>query len=249
MVALAITNLIPGLVKGLGNFVYTIFSPIEKLFSNVGKGTVGFFQILISVSELNKENIALEEKNNLLETEIVKLNDIAKENETLKQMLGISKSDNLELEMASITGKDIQGLQDWILVDKGEKQGISTGMTVISPERALVGRIIEVSKTFSKVMLINSKDSSIAARLENSRIEGLVKKYEKGGIFMDFIPKTEKLEIGERIITSGTDNSHIKGVFIGKIETIDLSENQIFQKITIAPAVDFSKLEYVIIIK
>jgi rod shape-determining protein MreC len=122
-------------------------------------------------------------------------------------------------------------------------------MTVVSPEKALVGRISEVLGGYSKVVLINSKDSNIAAILENTRIEGLVKKDERGGIFMDFIPKTEKLELKERIITSGSDNLYPKGIFIGEIETIDLSENQIFQKITIAPAVNFSKLEYVLIIK
>lgn len=249
IVSLTIINLIPGLTKGLGNFIYTIFSPIEKLFSNIGKGIINFFQILISVGGLNKENIALREKNIALEAEIANLKTIKKENDALKQALNISKSDQIIIEVASIAGKDIQGLQDWILINKGTKQGLKTGMTVISGEKALVGRISEVSEGFSKVMIIDSKDSSIAAILENSRTEGLVKKSEKGGIFMDFIPKTEQLELGERIITSGTDNFYFKGIFIGTVETIDLSENQIFQKITIAPAVNFSKLEQVLIIK
>lgn len=248
-VVLATINLIPGLNKGLGNFVYTIFSPIEKLFSNIGKGITGFFQVLISIGKLNKENLSLTEENATLKSEIVKLEEIQKENNVLKQALNISQSDQLTIDVASIVGKDIQGLQDWILINKGTKQGLTVGMTVISPEKALVGRINEVLGDYSKVMLINSKDSNIAAMLENTRVEGLVKKDEKGGIFMDFIPKTEKLELKERIITSGTDNLYPKGIFIGEIETIDLSENQIFQKITIAPAVNFSKLEQVLIIK
>jgi len=50
-------------------------------------------------------------------------------------------------------------------------------------------------------------------------------------------------------LTSGMDTIYPRGILIGKIEKIDLSQNQLFQKITITPAVDFSKLEEVFIIK
>jgi len=249
IIVLVIINLIPGLNKGLGNFVYKIFSPITRLFSNIGKGFANFFHVLASISNLNKENISLKEKNTTLESEIITLKEIEKENDILKKALNISKLDQLTIDVASVVGKDIQGLQDWILINKGAKQGLMVGMTIISAEKALVGRISDVSESFSRVMLINSKDSNIAALLENSRVEGLVKRNEGGGIFMDFIPKTEKLEPGERIITSGTDNLYSRGIFIGTVGTIDLSDNQIFQKITIIPTVNFSKLEQVLIIK
>ncbi len=249
VIALAIINLIPGLTKGLGNFVYTIFSPIERLFSGVGNGIINFFQMLTSISDLNKENLVLREKNLILESELVQLKETQKENDVLKQALNIVKSEHLTLDTAIVVGKDIQGLQDWILINKGSKRGIKENMTVISPEKALVGRIISVSDSFSKIMLINDKESVISALIEDSRTEGLIKKDEKGGIFMDFIPKTEKLELNKRIITSGMDNLYRKGIFIGTIETIDLSDNQIFQKIRIVPAINFSELEYVLILK
>ncbi|MCX6730024.1 MAG: rod shape-determining protein MreC [Candidatus Portnoybacteria bacterium] len=249
IIILVVVNLIPGLNKGLGSFVYTVFSPVGKLFSNTGRGVTGFFQILTSIGKLNKENILLREKNTMLESEIVMLKETQKENDALKSALNISKSDQLTIDVASIIGRDIEGLRDWILINKGTKQGLAVGMTVISPEKALVGRIGEVSERFAKVILVSSKDSNIAAMLESSKTEGLVKRDEKGGIFMDFIPKTEKLELGERIITSGTDNLYFGGIFIGTIGKIDLSDNQIFQKITIIPTVNFSKLEQVLIIK
>ena len=102
VVALAIINLIPGLTKGLGNFVYAVFSPIERLFSNAGKGIINCFQVLISISELNTENLALKEKNIILETEIAELKTIKQENEVLKQALNISKAEQIKTQALSI---------------------------------------------------------------------------------------------------------------------------------------------------
>jgi len=249
IIVLVVINLIPGLNKGLGNFVYKIFSPFTRLFSGIGRGIANFFQMLISIGSLNKENIELRQKNLALETEITQLKEIKKENDFLRQTLEISKTEYSIEEVAMVVGKDIQGIQDWILINKGDNDGIQEGMVVISPEKALVGRIIEVSGGFSKAMLISHKDSTISAILEGNRVEGLVKKSEKGGLFMDFIPNTEKIEINEKVITSGMDNLYSRGIIIGTIESIDPSDNQIFQKIIISPAINFSRLENVIIIK
>jgi rod shape-determining protein MreC len=184
-----------------------------------------------------------------LETEITQLKEVQQENETLRRAINISQKDKPVKEVALIIGKDIQGIQDWILINRGTKHGIITNMVVISPEGALIGKIAEVNDSFSKIALITQKDSVIAGLIEDNRTEGLIKKNNSGGLFMDFIPKTETLEIGDKIITSGMDNLYPKGILIGKIDKIDSSENQIFQKINISPAIDFSKLEQVIILK
>lgn len=249
IIILIIINLIPGLNKGLGNFVYKIFSPIEHLFTKIGDKIIGFFQVTISIGGLNKENVVLLQKNTTLESEITQLKEVQRENDTLRKALNISQNDRPIREVASITGKDIQGIQDWILINRGSKHGIAENMIAISPEGALVGKITEVSNNFSKITLITQKDVVIAGIIENNRIEGLIKRNNKGGLFMDFIPKTEELTIGDRIVTSGMDNVYPKGILIGKIDNIDSSENQIFQKINISLAADFSKLEQVIIIR
>ena len=247
---LVVLNIIPGLSNWLGNFVFKISSPVGGFFIRTGDRMVGFFQILISIKDLTKENIGLRKKNLELETEVTQLKEADRENEILRQGLQISEKNQFIMDIALVVGKDIQGgAQDWILINKGSKQGAEKDMAIISSEMVLVGKIIEVMFNFSKVMLITNKNSIVAALIEGERSEGLVKKEEKGKLFMDFIPRSEKLNLEERIITSGMDNIYPKGILIGKIENIDISQNQLFQKIIITPAVDFSKLEEVFILK
>jgi len=246
---LVFLNFVPSVAGKMGNIIFTVFSPVEKFFIKMGNKVVGFFEITLSIKDLSKENAELSKKNSELESEVTRLKEIERENQILREGLKISEKNQFNLELASVTGKDVQGLQEWILINKGAKDGIGKDMAIISKEMNLVGKIAEVMDDFSKVLLITNKESMVAAIIEGERSQGLIKKEEKGKLFMDFIPRNEKLEIGQRIITSGMDKIFPKGILIGKIETIDLSQNQLFQKTIILPAVDFSKLEEVFIIK
>lgn len=249
IIVLIVINLIPGFNNNLGNFIFKITSPINGFFIKIGNVFSGFFTTLFSIRGLAIENNDLRIQNMKLETEISSLKEIKRRDEALLQAKE-SLKDLVEIKQVGIViWKDIQENQDWILINKGKDHGLEKDMAVVSKEGSLVGKIFEVSKDFSKVMLLTNKESVIATLLENGRNEGLIKKEKQGGLFMDFIPRSEKLEIGERIITSGMDNVYPKGILIGKIESIDFSQNQLFQRIVVFPVVDFNKLEEVFIVK
>ena len=250
ILGLVFLNVFPNISEFLENFVFKIFSPIQKLFIKTGDRMVGFFEITFSIKELGRENTDLKQKNIEIEAELVRLRETERENKILRTALNFSQKEIMLYEIALVVGKEIQGMENWILIDKGAKDGVEKDMPIVSDNFSLIGRIVEVKNNFSKVMLITNKESVVSALIENKRSEGLVQKETGGGkIFMDFIPKDENPEIGENIITSGMDKIYPKGILIGKIENIDLSQNQLFQKITILPSVNFDKLEEVFIVK
>ena len=250
ILGLVFLNLFPNASKTLENFIFKIFSPAQKLFIKTGDSISGFSKILLSIRNLGEENTQLRQKNTELETQVSELKAVKAENEALRSALNFSPKDATVYEMASVVGKNITGGEDWILIDKGTDNGIEKNMAVVSEQFSLVGKVIESGKNFSKVMLITDKNNVVAALIENKRSEGLTQR--EGGsdkIFLDFIPKNENIELGEKILTSGMDNVYPKGILIGKVENIDSSENQLFQKISILPAVDFNKLEEVFVLK
>jgi rod shape-determining protein MreC len=250
ILGLVFLNVFPNISKFLGNFIFKIFSPIQKFFIKTGDRVVGFFEIILSIRDVGKENTELRQKNLEMESELTKLKETERENEVLREALNFSQKNIPLYEIASVVGKEIRGGGDWILIDKGSENGIEKDAVVISRGFSLVGKVIDINSDFSKVLLIINPKSTVAALIENSRSEGLIQKEEGGNkIFMDFVPKNENPEIGEKIITSGMDKVYPGGILIGKIESVDLSQNQLFQKIIIAPATDFDKLEEVLVIK
>jgi rod shape-determining protein MreC len=250
ILGLVFLNVFPNISKFLGNFIFKIFSPFQKFFIKIGDRVAGFFEIILSIKDLGRENTELRQKTLEMESELTKLKETERENGILREALNFSQKGIPLYEIASVAGKEIQGGGDWILIDKGSKDGIEKDAVVISEGFSLVGRIVEVDSDFSKVLLISNSESTVAAIIENSRSEGLVQKTEgENKIFMDFIPKDENPGIGEKIITSGMDKIYPDGILIGKVESVDSSQNQLFQKIIIAPAADFNKLEKVFVVK
>jgi rod shape-determining protein MreC len=250
ILGLVFLNVFPGVSRSLKGVIFKIFSPIQRLFIGTGNDIIGFFEIIISIKNLGSENAELNKKNIEMEAELSRLKETERENKILRETLNFSQKNTPLYEIASVVGKEIQGGGDWILINKGSKNGVEKDNVIISEGFSLVGRVFEVNKDFSKILLITNPNSVVAAIIENKRSEGLIQKEEGGNkIFMDFIPKDENPGIGEKVITSGMDKIYPKGILIGKIENVDLSQNQLFKKVIIAPATDFNKLEEVFIIK
>ena len=243
-------NVFPKTSDFLEASVFKAFSPIQIFFSGIGNKTSGFFKLIASIKDLNSENTELKNKNIELESELIKLKETERENLNLRQALNFSENNVLLYEIASVVGKAVQGGENWILINKGLKDGINADSVIVSDNFSLVGKTVEVYDGFSRVILITNIKNAVAALIEGKRSEGLIQKEEGGNkIFMDFIPKEETPEIGEKVLTSGMDNIYPSGILIGKVESVDQSQNQLFTKVIIDPEVDFLKLEKVFIIK
>jgi rod shape-determining protein MreC len=136
---------------------------------------------------------------------------------------------------------------DYILVDKGKKDGVKEKAAVIATG-ALVGQVSEVYDDYSKIVLITSKDSNILAMLQESRAQGILKGGISGLVLED-ITQDAEIKNGEYVIASGLDGEIPQGTLIGKAGRLKSSSSDLFKNISIEPIVDLSKLEIAFIIK
>ena len=65
---------------------------------------------------------------------------------------------------------------------------------------------------------------------------------------MDYVAATADVKVGDTIVTSGIDGIYPKGFVIGKVEQVDRG-NGIYKAIRVRPAVDFNRLEEVLVVK
>ena len=202
-----------------------ILRPFEILVSEA-RNTLTFWQsAILNIKSIKESNAKLIQENLEIYGKIVKLSQLEEENSLLREQLNLSRK-NYDTRLANIIGRDFQNNRSF-LVDKGTNDGIEPGMAVISKGEMLVGRIVDASYNTAEVQTILDTQSRIAAVSIDSKISGLIRGLGSDIIF-DLIAKNKKPEIGELVISSGTDGIWPRGLIIGKIKQVKSGDNQVF---------------------
>ncbi len=238
--------------KGIRNIFYLISSPVQKVIWQTGKGLSDFGKTIIETKDLKRENTDLKLKNQQLLAENSSLKELRGENEILREALEIGLEEDFKLTLAEIIGKDVS--QDFILINKGSKNGIQKDFPVINQQKVLFGKIDETYKNFSKVMLISNKNSILDVKIQDSdrnntqKIYGVVKGKGDLNVFLDLIPSDVVIKEGDILISSGLGGNLPKGLLVGEIKKKKKNDIKPFQKAEIKPFFDITQTEKLFII-
>jgi len=232
--------------KEIKGFFYFISSPIQKTLWRTGDRVSDFFETISEIKSLKRENEELKLKNQELISQIAQSIELEKENEVLKEALGIGLEKEFKLALAEVVSKDIS--QDSILINKGSKDGITENCPVITQQKTLIGKIDEVYENFSRVILIFNKESSFDVQISETDISGVVKGKGNLQLFLDFVPQEKEIKEGDFIVTTSLGGIFPKGLLVGQIGKVLRSDIEPFQQAKIRPAFDIKELETVFII-
>jgi len=232
--------------KETKNFFYLISSPIQKVFWGAGEKISDFFELITEIKNLQRENKELKLKIQTLEAENVALKELKKENEILREALEIGLEKDFKLTLSQVTGKDIS--QDFILIDKGAEDGILEGLPVVTQKKVLIGKVYQVYRNFSKVLLISNPRSSFDGKVADSEILGVVKGKGNLRVSFDLVPKEKEIEKGDLVVTSALGGVFPAGLLVGEITEVTRSDLEPFQTAQIQPAFSLGGLEKLFII-
>jgi len=215
--------------KEVRSFFYWFSCPIQKIL----------WQTATRTDELKQEN-------QYLTSEIIRLKSLEDENKTLREALNIGLEKEYNLSFADVISKDAS--EDIILIDKGSKDGISQGMNVITAQKVLVGKVVEVFNNYSKVMLIYHKKMSFDVKIGQEEINAIAKGQGNLNIIAGLIPQEKKVFKGDIVSTSGLEGVFPEGLLVGKIEEITKNDIDPFQTAKIEKYLNVSEIKNVFII-
>lgn len=223
--------------------------PFQKIIygasQKIGE-TTSFFS---SISEIKNDNAKLSKENNFLAAEVAKLRQIENENRELREQLELLPRDKFSLIGGFIIGQDPQGSESWVIFDKGEKDGILPGQAVIIDNGILVGKVEEVYASSSKINLLASASSFVNALDMETGAKGIIRGEYGLGLVLDMVTQSDALNVGDTIITSGLGGNVPRGLLVGKIKEIKISDDRLFQKAIVSSRIKYSKLSTVFVIK
>lgn len=245
-----LSNLSIQKMSHIEGFFSGIVMPIQNGLTYMKNKIAGNKSFSTDIKNLQNENEQLQQKNKELEQTVRELEILRSENATLKEYVSLKeKYGQYETIPAYIINKDITNYSDVIIINAGEKDGVAPNMTVIS-DKGLVGHVISVTEDTAKVQTILDTSNTVSATVSTSR-EIIIARGNlgKNNLKATYIPTDANLIEGDKIETSGLGGIYPKGIYIGTIDKIYDTKNITDRYATITPAVDFSTVETVLVIK
>jgi len=111
-----------------------------------------------------------------------------------------------------------------------------------------LGRIIETSWHVSRVLLISDGNSNVDAVIQGSRVQGILQGTGAMRCTLKYIAKTEEVKEGDMVVSSGMTEIFPKGLLLGTVIRADKKAPGLFQAIEVVPAVDFTRMEEVLVL-
>jgi rod shape-determining protein MreC len=214
-------------------------------------GFIGVFQDAISIIpnilELKRENEILRQLNVNLSDEVNRLREARLENMRLRAMIGMKEKTEFKLVAGDIVGKSLQLLRNTITLNIGEQDGVKPDMPIIS-ETGLVGKIITTSTHYSVGQLMLNKDFRASAKIQRSRIDGIVAWDGGDAVRLKNVSKTANVKEGDVVTTSEYSSIFPPEIKIGIVSHLAEQSGNLFKEIDVVPSVDFPSLEQVFVV-
>ena len=223
------------------------FSEVQRGTMAVINGVRGMWSGYIALQQVQEENNALKHELQTMQITLQQERAEAQRTDNLRQLLELRERANLDTVAAEVIAGAASPDFKTVTIDKGSSEQLATDMAVISPA-GVVGRVVLPSRRASKVQLLIDRNAAAGALIERTRVQGVVVGIGDGMLRMQYVPGTADVKTGDLVVTSGIDGIYPKGFVIGTIDHADRGVGA-YHEIVIRPAVDFSRLEEVLIVR
>ena len=227
--------------------VLEVAAPVQNILNVSVKSISDAWSRYLFLVGIEEENKNLKKKIDDLKAQLILYQEGYLQAERLRNLLALKDDYNFKFVTACVIGREQVALSKTVVINKGTAHGLNAGMPVLAGS-GLVGRVIDVSWHAAKILLLIDESSNIDAIVQRNRTQGIIRGAGSQGYVLKYISKTQDVEEGDVIISSGIGGVFPKGMMIGQVSRIDKQEAGLFLKINVVPSIDFSKLEEVLVL-
>lgn len=231
----------------LGAVVLWILRPLQSVSQGTVNWIKNFRQNYDTLSGFKTENERLRRRIETLEAEKQQLLETEATNLRLRQLLEFRAQVPGTAITASIIANSATSWFQSSLVNKGSADGVRKGMAVLNPQ-GVVGQVVAVTGRTAKVLLLTDANSGVDVLIQRTRARGIVSGSLDNGTVLKYVKRSEDVQPGDRLVTSGMDGVFPKGMMVGAVIKVQKQNLGLFQSIEVLPAVRFDRLEEVLVV-
>ena len=231
----------------LGAVLMWIMRPLQIAAQGTVSWITGLREDYDTLAGFRSENERLRKRIQNLEIERQKLLEAQATNNQLKGLLDFRGQLPGGAVTASIIANSATSWFKSCMLDKGSADGVRKGMAVVTP-LGVVGQVVAVTPRTAKVLLLTDPNSGIDVLVQRTRARGIVSGSLENGMLLKYVKRSEDIQEGDRLITSGIDGVFPKGMMVGTVIKVSKQHIGLFQSIEVLPAVQSARLEEVLVV-
>lgn len=239
-------------VSTLRTLIYHFLMPGIKITSHSFSSSNRILSNVSGIFTINDENAKLKEQIILLSEQLRDYQSVYNENIQLKNLLNLPVPVKTKLLFANITARDPSQWYKWIIINKGQKDGITKDMPVVTvmanSEICILGKTIEVFDSSSKIALITNSLFAVPVQIKNSQTDCLLEGADSEYLKLTHVPNSVQLNINDEIVTSPLSSVFAKDIPVGKITEITKTPYDDYSEILVRPYMQNQRIYEVAVI-
>lgn len=216
----------------------SVTAPLERFFADLGR----YGNALAENDRLRAESIELA-------AEVARLREARAENERLRSLLAFGDTLAYPRVPARVVAKDVTQQQNLLTISAGAADSVKVGMPVVD-ERGIIGKVVLTSAHYALVMPHQSTQFAVPATIDALQQDGIVRwdgvEYDR--LLMEYVPKTEPVEEGQLVTTSGYSGVFPAGFPVGTVDSVFAGRGRNDFIIYLRPAAPISQANYVYVL-
>lgn len=245
---LLLTLQMRGRASGASDALAIFTTPVQTVVSRVNRTAFGLWSTYQDWKNVRAENRRLRDEAQRLRVESLRVSEVDEENRRLRRLLELKEALPLETISGEVIGREWGGWVRSLTVNRGRSSHVVRLTAVIGPD-GLIGRIVDVRGGSSVVQVLTDPASTVGAHVVRTRTPGIIEGEPRGTIRLKYMARDGAgMQVGDMVVTSGLGGLFPRGIPIGRVRSIDDRGSALFHYAQIAPAVDFARIDEVLLL-
>ena len=232
----------PETFYGLRSMASDAASPVGSAGATGRTASRSFFEAIAGYYDAGSRNAELEREMEIARVRLAEARALEQENRRLKGVLGLTQGDQETIATGRLIGSSSTSARRFAYLSAGSSDGVTAGMPVTSP-MGLVGRVLEVGRATSRVLLLTDSESVVPVRRATDDVIAFAEGRADGSLRIRLINLgINPLEEGDIFVTSGAGGLYRPGVAVAMVTQIT-DDGAIGQLLSNPAATDFVVIE------
>lgn len=238
MALMVVGKVDPDTAVGLRNGVVDTAEPILDALSRPVESGNRIVAEIDGMLALREENAALHQAIDRLKRWELVARRMEAENAALRGLLNLRVESRPSFVTARVIGDSGNAYVRTLLANVGAVDGIVQGQAAITGQ-GMVGRVVEVGRRASRVLLMTDLNSRIPVVIESTRQRAVLTGDNTETARLAFLPRDAQVAVGARVVTSGHGGVLMPGLPVGVVSSISDGV------VRVQPLADLGRIEYV----